>query len=447
MQNLYNKIVQDIEREIKDGLYPPGKKIPSIRYLSKKYNCSKNTIIKAYDTLKANHVIYSSPKSGYYIVENLNKIEDLKSDTINFYSGNTIIGDMNLPDLKHCLNWAGDIYKNNSIDSSLSGIASLKESILSYLQNFQIFTKAKNIFVTMGIVQSINLLIEMPFPNGKNKILVEQPSYGYLIENLNILNIDLIGIERDENGLDLVKLEKIFKEEQIKFFYTIPRHHNPLGTTLTKSQRKAIAKLANKYDVYIVEDDYFSDINLDEKYDPIFSYSDHQHLIYLKSYSKIMPWMRIGIAVLPDDLISSFNELSIRNNFRSYISASLLSQATLEIYIRSNILKKHSDVITSDLEKKYRVFNEGLEELKALGVKIYDDRSGFYTYIELPDNVNEDILIKELLNKKVIVGPGRRCFLDESFYKKGIRLSIASVRWEDLTKGLKTICKTIKNLS
>ncbi|MGG7177911.1 PLP-dependent aminotransferase family protein [Clostridium paraputrificum] len=440
------RIVEDIEKGITNGLYVPGKKIPSVRELSNKYNCSKNTIIKAYDTLKNNHIIYSTPKSGYYIVENINKSSEYKSDTINFYSGNTIIGDMNTPDLKHILNWAGDLYRHNSIDSGVNGVDSLKYALIKYLANFQVFTNTNNIYINMGIIQALNLLIKTPFPNSKKTILLEQPSYGYFIENLKLLDVPVIGIERDYNGIDLVKLEKLFKEGDIKFFYTIPRHHNPLGTTLNKSQRKSIARLASKYDVYIVEDDYFSDVDTNYKYDPIFSYSDYQHVIYLKSYSKIMPWMRVGIVVLPNCLIDLFNDTIYKNNFNSYFSASLLSQATLEIYIRSKILNKHSEVITNDLKEKYKSLLNGLKSLEETGAKVTDEHTGFYSYIQLPEDVNENILIKELENKKVIVGPGERCFYDKSFYKKGIRLSIASVDKDDIQKGMEIIKETILNL-
>lgn len=373
-------------------------------------------------------------------------MSDKKSDTINFYSGNTVIGDMNTPDLKHCLNWAGDLYTNNSIESGVNGVASLKEALIHYLTEFQIFAKTENILVNMGIMQALALLIETPFPNNKKTILIEQPSYGYFLENLSTQGYNILGIERNEAGIDLKSLEKLFKEEDIKFFYIIPRHHNPLGTTLKKSQRKAIAKLATKYDVYIVEDDYFSDIDLDESYDPIFSYSDYEHIIYLKSYSKIMPWMRIGFIILPNNLIALFNKTIISTSYKSYFAASLLSQATLEIYLRSKILKKHSDIITTDLRKKYLVLDKGLKSLEKFGAEVICNHSGFYSYIRLPENINEDILVKELSNKNVIVGSGRRFFLSNSFYKKGIRLSIASVNTDEIQKGLSIIETTISNL-
>jgi DNA-binding transcriptional MocR family regulator len=444
MKNIYITIADDINEAIKKGEFKPGTKIPSIRTLTNTYNCSKNTVIKAYETLKNNHIVYSSPKSGFFVAETLNIKNEVENDTINFYSGNTIIGNMNTEDLKHCLKWAGDIYKNYSLESGIYGIDSLRDKLVTHLSNSQVFTSRDNIFINMGICQTLSALSSIDFPNRKTTILVEQPTYGMYLEGLKNSNIHVIGIERDEHGIDIKKLEKIFKEESIKFFYVIPRHHNPLGTTLNKAQRKAIARLAKKYDVYIVEDDYFSCIDEDKNYDPIVSYSDRIHIIYISSFSKIMPWMRIGFLVCPNSLIKSVKECMHKVNFYSYPVASLLSQATLEIYLQSKILYKHTSLVTADLKCKYEVLKESLKSLEKLGVEVISEHSGFYCYLKLPKSVNEDILVKELKKSKVIVGHGKRFFLDNTFYKKGIRLSIASVSNNDIKKGINIIADKLK---
>ena len=49
--NLYIKIAKDIKKLIIENKVPSGGKLPSINSLCKKYNCSKGTIIKAYDSL------------------------------------------------------------------------------------------------------------------------------------------------------------------------------------------------------------------------------------------------------------------------------------------------------------------------------------------------------------------------------------------------------------
>lgn len=444
MDTIYENIVQDIEKDIYAGLYKPGKKLPSVRDLSIKYTCSKNTVVKAYETLRNNHIIYSIPQSGYYIVEKLITNVENPSQVINFSSGNPIIGNMNTPDLKHCLDRAVDIYKNNSLSTVGYGMTSLREILPKYLSNFQVFAPANSIFVNLGIQQALSILTQMPFPNGKDLILVEQPTYTYFIGFLKFIGAKVIGIERDENGIDLNRLEYLFKNEKIKFFYTIPRNHSPLGTTYSKVQRKAIAELASKYDVYIVEDDYFADISLDSKYDPIFTYSDHTHHFYLKSFSKILPWMRIGLIVIPPDMLSLFEEYRQVSYYYSYFSASLISQATLEIYIRSNILKKHVTSITKEVEEKLKYLNSNLSKLEKYGVKSMGEKSGFYSYLQLPDYVNEYKLVEDLKNQNILVSLGKRFYLGESFYRKGIRLSIASVNCEEINKGFEVITSQLE---
>ncbi|MDS0528304.1 PLP-dependent aminotransferase family protein [Clostridium sp. SHJSY1] len=446
MKSIYMIIADDINESIQKGELKPGSKIPSIRNLTTKYNCSKNSVIKAYETLKNNHIIYSSPKSGFFVAETLSR-NNVECDTINFYSGNTIIGNMNTEDLKHCLKWAGDIYSNYSLESGIYGIDSLRDRLVTHLSNSQIFTSRDNIFINMGICQTLSALNMLELPNRKTTILIEQPTYAMYIEGLKNSNVPVIGIERNENGIDLKELERIFKEESIKFFYVIPRHHNPLGTTLNKSQRKTIAKLAKKYDVYIVEDDYFSCIDEDRNYDPIFSYSDHEHVFYISSFSKIMPWMRIGFIVSPTNLIKSLKKCMYKIHFFSYPTPSLLSQATLEIYLQSKLLYKHTSLVTADLKSKYDILNESLKSLEYLDVKVIKSHSGFYCYLELPEWVNEDILVKELEKSKVIVGHGKRFYFYDKFYKKGIRLSIASVSNHDIKKGISVIEEKLKMFS
>ncbi len=72
----------------------------------------------------------------------------------------------------------------------------------------------------------------MPFPNGNDTILIEEPSYSFFIRYLKFENKKVKTVKRDENGIDLNELEQIFKNDKIKFFYTAPRNHNPLGNAL-----------------------------------------------------------------------------------------------------------------------------------------------------------------------------------------------------------------------
>lgn len=62
---LYEKIAQNLKQDIENNKYK-NSPLPSIRNLSLKLNCSPSSIIKAYELLVSNHIIYSIPQKGYF---------------------------------------------------------------------------------------------------------------------------------------------------------------------------------------------------------------------------------------------------------------------------------------------------------------------------------------------------------------------------------------------
>src|SRR5690606_36126472 len=106
----------------------------------------------------------------------------------------------------------------------------LRETLVSHLVNTQVFTKAERVVVTSGAQQALEILAKMSFPNQNKTILVEQPSYDYYLHFLEREGIPVCGIARTTSGIDLSELEQKFSNGGIKFFYTMSRYHNPLGT-------------------------------------------------------------------------------------------------------------------------------------------------------------------------------------------------------------------------
>ncbi|MCY7063102.1 PLP-dependent aminotransferase family protein, partial [Streptococcus oralis] len=144
-------------------------------------------------------------------------------------------------------------------------------------------------------------------------------------------------IERRIDGIDLEELEEQFKSGKIKFFYTIPRFHYPLGHSYSDQEKRAILDLANQYGVYIVEDDYLGD--LDPKKGQTFHYLDTEDLvIYIKSFStSLFPALRITALILPNALKETFVSYK---NILDYDS-NLIMQKALSLYIDSQLFEKN----------------------------------------------------------------------------------------------------------
>ncbi|HYH03551.1 MAG TPA: PLP-dependent aminotransferase family protein [Bacillota bacterium] len=445
MTNKYEAIINHIQQSISVGKIKPGQKLPSIREIADLFACNKATAIHAYNKLEQEHLIYAVPKSGYFLVEQeITPQQPQPKQTYNFATGVPHADVLPYLDLQHCFNQAVDKYKQD-LFSYLppQGLPSLITVLTDYLQDAQVFVKPEHLSVTTGVQQALYLLATLPFPNGKTNILVEQPTYLGILDACTRQNVTVIGIKRDFKGINFEELERIFSTGNIKFFFTMPRFHNPLGTSYTMAQKKQLLELANRYDVYLVEDDYLADLELDTKADPLYTLDlTRSRVIYLRSFSKtLIPGLRLGVVVLPELLVTVFKE----RKKAADLTTSVLSQGSLEIYINSGMITKHNKLIKQLYREKMTALQDACQRHLPAGVGFQIPPTGIYTCLQIPCHAQS--LKETLAQQRVLIkNTGIMCL---PYFNRNdqIRLSICKVTSEEIHQGLAIIGTTIRQLT
>lgn len=436
-------IIEDIKDQMANGLLTTGNKLPSVRQLAEQFSCSKNTVIRAYNELEKEHFIFSIPKSGYYVV---NKLEQPTTSqyVVDFLSAGPDKTIMPYIEFQHCINQAIDIYKEELFSySDQQGLYSLRIQIAKYLQSLQVFTDPDRLFIVSGSQQALHLLVSMPFPNGKSNILIEQPTYFGFIESVHLHQATTFGIDLTMEGIDLERLEYIFRNNDIKFFYIVPRFQNPLGHSYTNAEKRKIVELAEKYDVYIVEDDFLGDLDPDPKSDPLFAYNPSGRIIYIKSFSKVfLPGLRVAAVVLPTIMMNHF----LRYKFSADFNSSVLSQGALDIYLKSGMFNSHIKTIKALYVGKMKILQEACESLLPSHTNFTKPVSGFYLSIALPDNVSAKQIVHLLKDKNIFMDDASRMFLPEFKRDNLIRLSISQVDEQFIHQGIEELAHCISSL-
>ncbi|WP_268624774.1 PLP-dependent aminotransferase family protein [Paenibacillus alvei] len=443
----FEQVIQNLERNLEKHTLNDGDKLPSIRELAIQYGVNKSTIIRALHDLEERHLIYSVAKSGYYVVRARNQADFKKQEIIDFVSAAPDPGVFPYLDFQHCINKAIDTYKNDLfIYGTSQGLPSLLALMQRHLANYQVFTQLSNIFIVSGVQQALSILCTMPFPNRKRMILIEQPCYHLLVEHLQTHQLPVMGIRRTEQGIDMDELERIFRTEDIKFFYTIPRFHNPLGSSYRTEERKRIAALARKYDVYIVEDDYLADLEHNPKSDPLYAYDQSGHVIYLKSYSKIIfPGLRIGVAVIPDALIQTFNRYKRTQD----IDSSMLSQGALEIYLKSGMFEHHREKIRTSYARRSQLMQEVLRDISLqqhehFAIPSASSHLTVHTHLELHDRLPVQRLISDAQKKSIHLESIDKHYLASFPASNLLKINVTNVPEDRIELGL---CQLIEIVS
>jgi len=350
----YQRIVDKITKDIKEGKLATGQKIPSVRKLAERYHCSKDTAQKALIELKYQKYIYAVPKSGYYVLENAQEEKQdlelpVRDDRHQAYE-----------DFRLCVNETligRENYLFNYYPQQ-EGLEDLRHSVQKLMLDSAVYASRDQLVLTSGTQQALYILSQIDFPNQKERILVEQPTYHRINDLLLAQKLPYETIERTPQGINLQELEKIFQSGKIKFFYTIPRFHYPLGHSYSRQDKEEILRLAQLYDVYIVEDDYLSDF--DSRRELTFHYLDNsQRVIYIKSFStSLFPALRITALLLPPQIQKTFIAYKSAVDYDS----NLIMQKALSLYIDSLMFEKNRLALLQLQEEEARKAQTLLEQ-------------------------------------------------------------------------------------
>lgn len=108
----------------------------------------------------------------------------------------------------------------------------------------------------------------------------------------------LKGVAMDEEGLDVAALEEAILATGARVLSTIPTLQNPTGRIMSEGRRQAIANLARKHDLTIVEDDIYGIYAPDAP--PPFALLAPERTFHVSGVSKILgPGLRAGFLVAP----------------------------------------------------------------------------------------------------------------------------------------------------
>ena len=184
-----------------------------------------------------------------------------------------------------------------------------------------------------------------------------------------------------------------------------------------------------------------ADLGEERGFDPIYAYNRTSHIVYLKSFSKIIfPGLRLGAAVLPERLLETFH------SYKRYADTSLLSQAALEVYIKNGMYERHKRTICSQYASRIRALNEAVERHNDAGlIEISSVSSGIYVQFKLPQTVNLERLIKRLAARNVSVVSGKGFYLSGYLEReKFLRISISRAQPEQIEEGVMVIVEEVR---
>ena len=423
---LVDQIVERITKLVRHGQLPEGARIPSIRKLAKLVGASPFTVVDAYDRLVARGVIESRAGRGFFVtrrkgVPALPVIEaiDPGSDALALAraaltSSLDIIaaGSGFLPTAWYAEALPANVMARLThqrkpqawMPAPPQGLAELREQLSERLVQRGIACGPANLCITFGASQAFDLLARILFAPG-DTVLVEDPGYFVLFEQLRAHHVKLVSIPRTSSGPDLEALEAACRTHRPRAFFLQTLLHNPTGTNTEPAVSHRLLSLAETYGFAIIEDDIYGDL-YEGSAVRLAQLDGLRHVIYVGSFTKLMgPALRLGFVAADSRVIAQLVERKIL----SVLSGSAWLESIAFEVLDSGRFMRHTQLVRARLARMRRDAQSALE---SAGI-VFDGTAadgrggdGIFLWGRVPDGVEVETLVRRAREKSILLANG-----------------------------------------
>ena len=317
------------------------------------------------------------------------------------------------------------------------GVTALREVIQQHVKEKEnVDSELDNVLVTTGSEQALDL-VGKAFVDPGDTVLVEQPTYLCALDVFRSYGANFASVEMDEDGMKMDALEEALKANpNTKLIYTVPNFQNPTGRTMTEERRKQLAELAEKYDVYVLEDNPYGEIRFAGQHVPaVKSFDKSGHVFYMSTFSKTLaPGFRLGWLVADKAVV---NKLTVLKQSAD-LHTDNLAQFAVAQFFADNDVDAHVKEISALYGKRKDLMLEGIKKYFPEGVKYTDPEGGMFLWVEVPGVDDTVELFKECLEHDVAFVPGDPFFAGE-IQPGAFRLNYSNMKEDQIEVGLKRL--------
>ena len=324
---LAEQIRRGMTTAIEGGVLEPGARLPSWQDLAAQLGVARGTVRTAYEKLAAAQLIEASRASGTRVAQRPRTV--VKSDQppdagsfMEIYKERTqgpAFFQMGVPAIETFPATLFARIRAHAVRAEASappiypdpcGELELRREIAGYLAVARgILCSPSQVIITGGFSAGLGLTLSVLGLRG-HTAWVENPGFPWSRKGLELARLSLAPIPIDADGIDID--HGLRHHPDAKLVVVTPGQQAPLGATLSLERRLRLLEWAAANQVWVIEDDYLSELQLAGRAAPALASLDRDgRVIHIGSFSKtISPTVRLGFLVAPVELISRFAEVA-----------------------------------------------------------------------------------------------------------------------------------------
>lgn len=458
--SLVDRIFMRVAGAIQTRQVVTGARLPSVRQLADDCEISRDTAARAYDKLVAHGLVESRRGAGYFVksasarrlpekaparpslfhpngldgITKLRLMLQRPAQTLVSRSGiGTLPEDwMDEPGIAAALRAvARGNQRALASAGDPQGYLPLRHQLQVKLQDLGLHVDAGNLIVTSGAMDALNLVILSFLRTSGEQVLIEQPCQPLLIDRLMSVGLNMLAVPREVDGPDLEVLRAHCIEHKPRFFFLSTALHNPTGTHLAPHKAFQLLRLAEEFNLTLVEDDTYGDLvpmGSGGAVTRLASLDQLQRVIHIGSFSKtIAPGLRVGhLAASPERIewMATYRALNC-------LATNSLAERTVYRLLSQGNYRHHCEQLRARLADARP---RAVQALQRLGMRLdHEPDAGFYLWADLGEDVDAFSVAQRMLEQGHLMAPGR---LFSGAHPSHMRFNIATLMEGDALPAL-----------
>lgn len=449
----YQELAERVADLIRQGTYPAGERIPSVRQTSEQQNLSISTVLQAYALLERKGLIESRPQSGYYVRARVEeRLPEPETSSPQLDPSHVSLHDLvmmlmrdsadpNLAQLGAALPHI-DPKLSQTINRIMAkiirqqavgvheyhfppGLDSLRVQIARRMVNAGCSLSPSEILITSGGTEAIDFSLHAVCRPG-DIVAIESPSYFGTLQTLEAHRLRALEIPtHPRDGISLGALEFAIEHNNIRAVVVISNFNNPLGSKMPDDRKKDLVDLLAKHNIPLIENDVCGELYFDDKRPLVCKAFDTKGLvILLSSFSKdISPGLRLGWVAA-----GRYSTEVEWLKFTLSASSSTLSQMAVAEFLESGSYDQHLRRIRRDYAHNVELMSDAVMRYFPEGTRLTRPAGGFILWVQLPEKVDSLELYKLALQSGITLAPGH-VFSATFQFSNFIRLNAATFNY------------------
>ncbi len=453
---IYQQLAGDLAQAIRDGVYGPTERMPSLRRVAAHYRVSLATVVQAFAQLEAAGLIVARPKSGYFVqprpqeslaspavtrpskhptavnVGQLALSLVNESKTQNLLKLGAAVPGMDLLPVRNLSRMLAGAARGHWRDACVyelaQGALPLRRQIARLMRQAGCRATPDDIVITNGCLEALSLALRAVSSLG-DTIVIESPTYFGVLQVIESLGLKALEIATHaESGIDVDALEKALNSGRVRACILLPTQANPTGATMPDVAKQRVAELLAQKGVPLIEDDVYGPLSYRQpRPKALKAWDATGNVLLCSSFSKTLaPGYRIGWVYN-----EKYREQLLYQKFLANISTASLPQLALAEFLTRGGYSRSLRFQTPIYRQRMERLRQWIYQYFPEGTRVSQPAGGFVCWVELPSAVDCLALYQRAMARRIAISPGV-LFCARGQYRHHIRMSCGAVEGEQM---------------